>query len=111
MQLHHAQTLMQVPALVTLQILLLLQYSLAQSQTSTIRKQKEVLGMIQIIIAPSLPSSTGGMGKAATVFFKRSMFSEKKGIPYSKAMGWLRCRLNFALLCCSIMCIRGARLT
>ena len=60
---------------------------------------------------PLVLSSTGGMGKAATVFYKRlaSMLSEKRGIPYSKAMGWLRCRMSFALLRCSIMCIRGAR--
>ena len=44
---------------------------------------------------PLVLSSTGGMGKAATVFYKRlaSMLSEKRGIQYSKTstMGWLRC--------------------
>jgi len=56
-------------------------------------------------------SSTGGMGKAATVFYQwlASMSSEKRGIQYSKTIGWLRCRMSFALLLCSIMCIRGAR--
>ena len=28
---------------------------------------------------------------------------------YSQAMGWLRCRLSFALLRSSILCLRGAR--
>ena len=48
---------------------------------------------------PLVLSSTGEMGKATTGFFKRlaSMLSEKKGILYSKAMGWLRCRLSFVL--------------
>ena len=56
-------------------------------------------------------TSSGGMGKAATVFYKRltSMLSEKRGIQYSKMMGWLHCQLSFALLQCSIMCIRAAR--
>ena len=60
---------------------------------------------------PLVLSSTSGMGKAATVFYQRlaSMLSEKRGIQYSKTIGWLRCRMNFALLRCSIMCIRGAR--
>ena len=60
---------------------------------------------------PLVLSSTGGMGKAATVFYQRlaSMLSEKRGIQYSKTIGWLRCRMSFALLRCSIMCIRGAR--
>ncbi|MDA8002156.1 MAG: reverse transcriptase domain-containing protein, partial [Alphaproteobacteria bacterium] len=60
---------------------------------------------------PLVLSSTGGMGKAASVFYKRlaSMISEKRDVPYSKTIGWLRCRLSFALLRCSIMCIRGSR--
>ena len=60
---------------------------------------------------PLVLSSTGGMGKAITVFYKRlaSMLSEKRGIQYSKTIGWLRCRMSFALLRCSIMYIRGAR--
>ena len=35
--------------------------------------------------------------------------SEKKQMPYSVAMGLIRCRLCFALLRAAIMCIRGAR--
>ena len=42
---------------------------------------------------PLVLSSTGGMGKAATVFYQRlaSMLGEKRGIQYSKTIGWLRC--------------------
>ena len=56
-------------------------------------------------------STTGGMGRAASVFYKRlaSLLSEKRGVHYSKTMGWIRCRLSFALLRSSLMCIRGAR--
>ena len=51
------------------------------------------------------------MGKAVTVFYKQlaSILIEKRDVPYSKTIGWLRCRLSFALLHCSIMCIRGPR--
>ena len=60
---------------------------------------------------PLVLSSTGGMGKAATIFYKRlsSMLSEKRDVPYSTMIGWVRYRLSFALLRASIMSIRGAR--
>ena len=60
---------------------------------------------------PLVLSSTGGMGKAATTFYKRllSMLSEKRDVPYSKMIGWVRCRLSFAVLRASIMSIRGTR--
>ena len=60
---------------------------------------------------PLVLSTTGGMGKAATTFYKRlaSFLSDKRDKNYSHTMGWLRCRLSFALLQSSIMCIRGAR--
>ena len=37
------------------------------------------------------------------------MLSEKRDVPYSTMIGWVRCRLSFALLRASIMSIRGAR--
>ena len=37
------------------------------------------------------------------------MLSERRDVPYSKMMGWIRCRLSFALLRASIMSVRGAR--
>ena len=60
---------------------------------------------------PLVMSTTGGMGRAATTFYKRlaSMISDKRDVPYSKAINWIRCRLSFALLRASIMSIRGAR--
>ena len=56
-------------------------------------------------------STTGGMGRAATTFYRRlaSMLAEKRDISYSTALNWIRCRLSFALLRASIMSIRGAR--
>ena len=60
---------------------------------------------------PLVMSTTGGMGKAATTFYKRltSMLSEKRDVPYAKTLNWIRCRLSFALLRASIMSIRGVR--
>ena len=60
---------------------------------------------------PLVMSTTGGMGRAATTFYKRlaSMISEKQNTHYTQTMNWIRCKLSFALLRASIMSIRGAR--
>ena len=60
---------------------------------------------------PLVFAQTGGLGPAATVFYKRlaSLLASKWDQPYSTTMGWLRCRISFSLLRSSIMCIRGAR--
>ena len=60
---------------------------------------------------PLVLSSTGGMGRAATTFYKRlsSMLSEKRDVPYNTMIGWIRCQLSFALLRASIIAIRGPR--
>ena len=43
-----------------------------------------------------------------TVYKKLAgMMAEKKGQDYSQMLRWLRCRLNFALIRSSIMCLRG----
>ena len=66
-------------------------------------------------------TTAGGAGPAASVFLKHlgskiaekkhlgSKIAEKKDAPYSQTIGWLRCRLSFALLRASILCIRGSR--
>ena len=60
---------------------------------------------------PLIFSLTGGLGPAATIFYKRlaSLLAIKWDQNYSATMGWLRCRLSFSLLRSPIMCIRGAR--
>ncbi len=60
---------------------------------------------------PLVFSSSGGAGPAATVFLKRlgSMLAEKMQSSYAEVMGWLRCRVAFALLRSSILCLRGSR--
>ena len=49
---------------------------------------------------PLIMSTTGGMGRAATTFYKRfaSMISEKRDTEYGRTVNWIRCQLSFALL-------------
>ena len=60
---------------------------------------------------PIVLSATGGMGKQASVFYKRlaSLLSEKRETTYSTTMNWLRCTITFFLLHSAIQCIHGAR--
>ena len=60
---------------------------------------------------PLVFSTTGSTGKEGTTFYKRlaDMLSRKQEKPYSVVMGWMRCRLSFAILRSAIMCIRGTR--
>ena len=56
---------------------------------------------------PLVFSTSGGMGRQATVFFKRlaSLLARKRDQPYSHVIGWIR----FSLLRSSITCLRGTR--
>ena len=60
---------------------------------------------------PLIFSTSGGMGQCSQVLYKRIalMISEKSDTRYSITMNMIRCRLNFALLRSSLMCIRGTR--
>ena len=60
---------------------------------------------------PLVFSTTGGMGKQSASLYKRiaSLIAEKSGEPYSVVMSFIRCRLSFALLRASVMCLRGSR--
>ena len=63
------------------------------------------------VFTPLVFSTTGGMGREAMTFYKRlaDMLTQKRQQPYSTVIGWLRCRLSFASIRASIMCIRGSR--
>ncbi len=54
-------------------------------------------------------STSEGIGKECQMFYKRlaDMLSHKRDLPYSNIMGWLRCKLSFALLRSCILCIPG----
>ena len=60
---------------------------------------------------PLVFTTTGGMGDAAGQVSKRlaNLLTEKLDLSYGEVMGWIRCKLSFALVRSAIMCIRGAR--
>ena len=63
------------------------------------------------VFTPLVLSTDGEMGRVATTFYKRlaDMIAQKRQHHYSTVMGWLRCRISFASLRSSVMCIRGSR--
>ena len=60
---------------------------------------------------PLIFTTAGGMGPAATTFYKRlaSNLSDYHKKPYLLILNWIRCRLSFSLLRSAILCLRGAR--
>ena len=60
---------------------------------------------------PLVFTTTGGMGDAASQVYKRlaNLLCDKLDLSYGEVMGWIRCKLSFALVRSAIMCIRGAR--
>jgi len=60
---------------------------------------------------PLVFSTYGGSSKQCSAFLKRLCSSQAlaTGSPYSRVVAVLRCRLSFALLRASILCVRGAR--
>ena len=64
-------------------------------------------------MTPLIFSLNGGLGRAATVTYKRlaSLLSLKWNEPYSSVMGWLRCTISFSLTRSAISCLRNSRST
>ena len=54
---------------------------------------------------------TGGMVPKSHLVIKRlaEKLSEKQNLPVSVVSGWLRCRLSFALLRTTLLCVRSTR--
>ncbi len=69
----------------------------------------------QGVFTPLVFSTTGGLGQEATTFYKRlacrhARLEIRKNYSCSiKVISWLRCKLCFAAVRSSIMCIRGTR--
>ena len=63
------------------------------------------------VFTPLVLSTTGGMGREAATFYKRlaDRISTKEQKQYSVVMGWIRCRLSFAILRSTILHIGGSR--
>ena len=60
---------------------------------------------------PLVFSSSGGIGRSATVTYRclASLLSDKWNSPYPVIMGWLCCSLSFSLLRSALMCVRGSQ--
>ena len=63
------------------------------------------------VFTPLVLLTTGGMGREAVTLFKRLAdgISRKEQKASSVVMGWIRCRVSFAILRSAILCIRGSR--
>ena len=59
---------------------------------------------------PIVLSATGGMGKQASVFYKRlaSLLSKKRKTTYSTTINRLHCTITFSLLRLAVQSIHGA---
>lgn len=84
------------------------------SQTERLKRRsydQRVREVEQGTFTPLIFSASGGMGKAATVTYKRlaSLLATKWSEPYSSVLCWMRCLLNFSLLRSAISCLRGSR--
>ena len=60
---------------------------------------------------PLVFTTAGGMAPQSQLVVKRiaAALSEKRDLPKSVVTGWLRCRLSFALLRTTLLCVRGTR--
>ena len=60
---------------------------------------------------PLVFSTTGGASRETTVVFKRlaELLADKRNLPYSITLAWMRCHVSFALMKSTISCIRGSR--
>ena len=60
---------------------------------------------------PLVFTTAGGMAPQCHLVMKKlaGCLSEKLGLPKAMVSGWLRCRLNFALLRTTLLCVRGTR--
>ena len=60
---------------------------------------------------PLVFTCTGGMAPQSHFVLKRiaEKLSTKKNLPVSVVSGWLRCRVSFALLRTTLLCVRATR--
>ena len=63
------------------------------------------------VFTPLVFTTTGVMGHECNTFYKSSadLIAQKQKKHYAGVMGWLRCRLSFAIVHSAILWIRGSR--
>ena len=87
-------------------------YHRHERQTRVRAKYEQRIRVVErSTFCPLIWSASGVTGPAATRFLKclADKLSEKTEEPFCTTMGWLRCRLGFALTRLAVMCLRGSR--
>ena len=85
-------------------------YNLAEK--SKMREYKERIREVEHgDFNPLVFTTAGGMAPQSHLVMKRiaEKIAHKRGLHLSVVSGWLRCRLSFALLRTTLMCLRGTR--
>jgi hypothetical protein len=82
------------------------------AEQSKIREYAERIRQVEHAdFNPLVFTCTGGLAPQCHLVLKRlaETLSTKQNIPTSVVSGWLRCRLNFALLRTTLLCVRATR--
>ena len=87
-----------------------LPYSSQYTQSQDVKKREYghwVREVEHVVFTPLMFTSTGGMGREATTFYKHltDLLATHWGQPYRITIHWLRCHVFFALLCSAILCV------
>lgn len=87
--------------------------SLYQRQEKEKRRQyqQRVCEIERGSFTPLVFATSGGMGAAATVFYKRlaGLLATKRKADYGQTMAWIRATVSFSLIRSAILCLRGSR--
>jgi hypothetical protein len=82
------------------------------AERQKIREYKErILNVEHGDFAPLVFTCSGGMAPQSHLVIKRlaEKLSKKQNLSFSVVSGWLRCRLSFALLRTTLLCVRATR--
>ena len=83
-----------------------------QAEKAKMREYKERICNVEHgDFNPLVFTCAGGIAPQSNAVLKRlaEQLSEKKEIPRSVVSGWLRCRLSFAILRTTLLCVRATR--
>ena len=84
-------------------------------KNAELSKQREYKERIRAVehgdFTPLVFTCSGGMAPQSQLVMKKlaEKLSEKQNIHQSVVSGWLRCRLSFALLRTTLLCVRATR--
>ena len=83
-----------------------------QAEKAKIREYRErIMEVEHGDFNPLVFTCSGGMAPQCHLVMKRlaEQMSKKQGIQQSLVSGWLRCKLSFALLRTTLLCVRATR--